>query len=182
MTKKELRIKVKTLKAAQDKRTWSDRSEEIFDFVEVLESFSNAKKILAFWSLDDEINTHAFVQKWASTKEVYLPVVKGDNLELVRFEGVEKMKPEPIFGILEPSSSQLASPSEIDLIIVPGLAFDYKCNRLGRGKGYYDRLLKETAAVKVGVGFDFQLFAEVPVESYDVALDMIVTESECIAR
>ncbi len=64
---------------------------------------------------------------------------------------------------------------KIDLIIVPGIAFDKSLNRLGRGKAYYDKLLKDSKAIKIGVCFDFQLLESVPVDKYDVKMDLIIT-------
>lgn len=63
------------------------------------------------------------------------------------------------------------------MIIVPGVAFDNNNNRLGRGKAYYDKLLKESKSYKVGVCFDFQLIEEVPVDEYDIKMDLIISES-----
>ena len=70
--------------------------------------------------------------------------------------------------------------SEIDLIIVPGVAFDRQLNRMGRGKGYYDRLLSTLQAPKIGICFDFQLQDTVPTESFDKKMDMIITEKEIV--
>lgn len=166
----------------EDRTQWGDKSADIFDFIEVLESFGKASSILVYWSMNDEVVTHDAVERWSKFKQVYLPVVKNDDLEIVKFEGVANMKPEPIFGILEPVSEDRVGIEAIDLIIVPGVAFDRQCRRLGRGKGYYDRLLTKSAAVKIGVAFDFQLVDEVPTESFDVSMDMVVTESELIIR
>ena len=80
------------------------------------------------------------------------------------------------FGIREPGSGSPAiSLHRIDLVLVPGLAFDERGNRLGRGRGDYDRLLEGVRAIKCGVGFDSQLHAEIPVEPHDILLDCILT-------
>ncbi|HQG08910.1 MAG TPA: 5-formyltetrahydrofolate cyclo-ligase, partial [Dysgonamonadaceae bacterium] len=68
----------------------------------------------------------------------------------------------------------------IDLIIVPGVAFDRKLNRLGRGKGYYDRLLSQLKSPKIGICFDFQLLESIPVEDWDIKMDMIVAQNEIV--
>lgn len=182
MTKKELRGIIKRQKELEDKSLWSDKSNDIFEFIEVLDCFNNASSILLYWSLKDEVITNLITEKWADTKKIYLPVVTGSVLNIVRFQGIDKMKPEPIFGILEPVSDEVVGMDEIDLVIVPGVAFDRFCQRLGRGKGYYDRLLAESGAVKIGVAYDFQIVDRVPTETFDVPLDMVVTESEFILR
>ena len=99
---------------------------------------------------------------------------------MLLYAGKESLK-TGVFGILEPSEDCEAVPeSEIDLIIVPGVAFDRQLNRMGRGKGYYDRLLSTLQAPKIGICFDFQLQDTVPTESFDKKMDMIITEKEII--
>ncbi|WP_320054752.1 5-formyltetrahydrofolate cyclo-ligase [uncultured Acetobacteroides sp.] len=181
-TKKELRNRIKVLKNEQNKKDWERTSDAIFAQIEETESFKKASSILAYWSMSDEVMTHKTVEHWSKCKKVYLPLINGDDLELVRFEGTEKMKPEPVFGILEPTSDDKVDICNIDLVIVPGVAFDNCCNRMGRGKGYYDRLLSESVAVKIGVAFSFQIVDNVPVDPHDVPLDMVVTEAGIINR
>ena len=82
-------------------------------------------------------------------------------------------------GIWEPNLTETFE-GNIDLVVVPGVAFDTKKNRLGRGKGYYDRFFKKKRTIKIGVGFDFQLINSVPVNSWDKRLDMIITPSTTI--
>ena len=83
------------------------------------------------------------------------------------------------YGILEPdiSMSDEVFPEELDLVIAPGIAFDNTCARLGQGGGYYDRLLKKTRAYTVGIGYDFQIMADIPIDAYDRALDCVITPS-----
>ena len=94
-----------------------------------------------------------------------------DTREIIRQARHEKKT------VLYPDSQQGA-----DLYIVPGLAFDRKGNRLGRGRGYYDRLLSGVAAPKIGLAFDIQVVAEVPCSSYDVPMDMVITERGIYAK
>lgn len=181
-TKKELRLAIKRLKNEQDKKNWAKISDTIFAQIEETEAFKKASSILSYWSMSDEVMTHKAVERWSKYKKVYLPLIKGNDLELVRFEGIKRMKPEPVFGILEPTSDNKVEISEIDLVIVPGVAFDSSCNRMGRGKGYYDRLLSESVAAKIGVAFNFQIVDNVPVDTHDVPLDMVVTETGIFKR
>ena len=121
--------------------------------------------MLLYWSMDDEVFTHDYVCKWAGKKTVLLPCVKGDVLELRVFKGMESLQPGEAFGILEPVGELYTDYDAIDLIVVPGVAFDRHGNRLGRGRGYYDKILKETrVARKVGICFGFQFVEEVPVD------------------
>jgi 5-formyltetrahydrofolate cyclo-ligase len=87
------------------------------------------------------------------------------------------------FGVREPVSSCVEIPPEkFDLVLVPGVAFDLRGNRLGRGKGFYDRLLAGTSGVKCGVGYDFQLLEKIPVEPHDAKVDFILTPARCVKR
>jgi 5-formyltetrahydrofolate cyclo-ligase len=69
---------------------------------------------------------------------------------------------------------------QFDLVLVPGMAFDSSGNRLGRGQGFYDRLLAETSGVKCGVGYDFQLLEKIPAEPHDAKVDFILTPTRCL--
>jgi hypothetical protein len=86
------------------------------------------------------------------------------------------------FGIWEPGDTRETDPGSIDWIIVPGVAFDKKLNRLGRGKGYYDKLLVQTSATKIGICYELQLFDEIPAEPHDIKMDFIITENNIIHR
>ena len=78
--------------------------------------------------------------------------------------------------IQEPAGEECVNPSEIDIAIIPGVAFDRHCNRLGRGKGFYDRLIPYLECKKIGLSFDFQIVEQVPCEEFDKPLDMVMTE------
>ena len=80
------------------------------------------------------------------------------------------------FNILEPCGKPFFNYEEIDVAIIPGMGFDKTGNRLGRGKGYYDRLLPQIPAPKVGICFPFQLIEEVPAEAFDFRMDTIIAQ------
>lgn len=104
-----------------------------------------------------------------------LPVVVNDDLELRIYTGTEDMT-TGVYGIKEPTGKLFTDYSSIDFIAIPGVAFDKKGNRLGRGKGYYDRLLPQIpSAYKVGICFPFQMTEEVPVKAFDIRMDEIIT-------
>ena len=86
------------------------------------------------------------------------------------------------YGILEPKKDKIKniSSDKIDLIIVPGVAFDLKGNRMGHGKGYYDRFLNLVKSTSIGLAFEFQIIENIPVESHDKPIDMIITEKRII--
>ena len=110
-----------------------------------------------------------------------LPCVDGDELRLRRYTGPECMTAGEQFGIGEPTGPEFSDTDSIDIIIVPGVAFDRQGNRLGRGRGFYDRLLKTTPnAIKIGVAFDFQVVDQVPTEPLDVPMNLIISETPCL--
>lgn len=84
------------------------------------------------------------------------------------------------YGIMEPLGDNFTDYKKVDLIIVPGVAFDRKMGRLGRGRGYYDRFLSLVSAPKMGICFEFQLLDTIPVDTNDIKMDYIVSENEFI--
>lgn len=151
------------------------KSVSVWEQVEQDERFKRAQVVLAYWSMEDEVFTHDFVCKWAAQKTILLPCVHGDELDIRYFDGREKLCPGEGYAIPEPVGELFTDFDKIDVILVPGVAFDKTFNRLGRGKGYYDRILKQTAACKLGICFDFQLLENIPVEEHDVKMTKVVS-------
>jgi 5-formyltetrahydrofolate cyclo-ligase len=172
--KKEIRKHIKALKSFRSPNDGVVASEEIFSTVENLPQFIIAQTVMLYWSLPDEVQTHSFVKKWYTSKRIVLPLVVENHLELRVFSGTSCLVETPPFGILEPQLGMPVSINEVDLVIVPGVAFDLKGNRMGRGKGYYDRLLAGRSVYKVGVCFNFQLVESVPTDEYDIKMDKII--------
>lgn len=159
----------------QHQSTAPQQSVEILAALETHPAFKAAKTILLYHSLKDEVDTHTFIQKWSKEKNILLPVVVGEELELRRYTGSQDLVIGS-YGILEPVGETVTSYTSIDLIIVPGVAFDHQGHRLGRGKGYYDRLLpKIPQAYKIGICFPFQFLKEIPAEPFDICMDEILT-------
>lgn len=174
--KKALRKKIKVLKSEIRFEEKKLRSKNIFLKLERNNAFINAKTVMLYWSMKDEVFTHDFVIKWADEKEIILPSVDGDNLILKKFTGKEDLIAGDRYEIPEPEGKFFENGNEIDLIVVPGVAFDKQNNRMGRGKAYYDKLLKTSKAKKIGVCFDFQLLENIPHDKYDVKMDLIISE------
>ncbi|MEE4198997.1 MAG: 5-formyltetrahydrofolate cyclo-ligase [Bacteroidales bacterium] len=173
--KKEVRGQIREIKKRYLPEQKKAKSESIFHQVEQMKELQEAQTIMAYWSMDDEVYTHDFVLKWYPEKNIVLPSVKGDELELREFKGLDDMLEGAAFGIKEPRKLYQEPLERIDLIIVPGVAFDKQNNRLGRGKAYYDKLLSKTRALKVGVCFDFQLLEQVPADQYDIKMDRVIS-------
>lgn len=178
MDKQELRKQVRAAKREVPLEDKIRRSMPIMQQVGELALFRSAQTVLLYWSMDDEVYTHDFVNRWYKEKCLLLPCVDGDDLLLRRYTGPDSLQPGPQFGIPEPTGPVFDELDKIDMIIVPGVAFDKHNNRMGRGRGFYDRLLKTTPnAVKVGVAFSFQLFDTIPTEPFDVPMNLVVVES-----
>jgi 5-formyltetrahydrofolate cyclo-ligase len=174
MTKAELRKHIKQLKALHQDTIASD-SERIMQLLADDAHFLAAKTVLLYHSLSDEVNTHQFIEEWCLKKQLLLPVVVGEELELRLFQNKNELKIGS-FGIAEPTGPLFTDYAKIDFVAVPGMAFDRNGHRLGRGKGYYDRLLpKLTNAYKAGICFPYQVVDEVPVEPTDITMDGIIT-------
>ena len=178
MEKSEIRKQVRVYKKEVSLEEKKRRSAPVMAKVADLPCFEQANTVLLYWSMDDEVYTQDFVRQWYDKKCLLLPCVDGDDLLLRQYTGPESMKPGPQFGIPEPTGELFSDLDKVDMIVVPGVAFDRHKNRMGRGRGSYDRLLKSTPnATKVGVAFDFQIFDSIPVEDFDVPMDVVVSES-----
>lgn len=148
--------------------------------LEESELFQQASCVALYHAIPGEVQTAAFIEKWYKEKTLLLPVIEGNDLRLLPYTGPDSLK-AGIFGILEPThETQIIPENLINLIIIPGVAFDRNHNRLGRGKGYYDRLLSSISAPKIGICYDFQLIETVPTEPFDQKMDLIITEKEII--
>jgi len=177
--KTKIRRRIRNKKNILSDMEKSQSSNAVFDKIEDLPAFKNAKSVLMYWSLPDELPTHNFIVKWSTKKQMLLPMVKGDKMLVKPFTSIDDLRKSDM-GIWEPEA-QKEYLRHIDLVIVPGIAFDKSKNRLGRGKGYYDRYFNHKNIVKVGVCYDFQLLEVVPTEPFDVRMDKIITPNYTIS-
>lgn len=171
--KKAFRKRVKAAVAEISAEEKIERSDKLFKEVAKMEQFVRAERVLMFWSLPDEVQTRNAILEFSKTKTIVLPITVGDDLVLSRFSSESQMNVGN-FGILEPSADDTVEPSEIDFAIIPGVAFDAENNRLGRGRGFYDRILESIKSEKVGVCFREQFFQKIPTESFDKKMTAVV--------
>jgi 5-formyltetrahydrofolate cyclo-ligase len=142
--------------------------------------FENADRIALYYSLPDEVQTLKLLEDWKDKKNIYLPVIKGNEIAFHQYCGVNRLR-TGAFGIKEPDAdSEKAEISGIDLFIAPGMAFDRNRHRLGRGKGFYDRILANVKQPIIGLCFGFQLFDHIPVNQYDIKMTKIISEDAVI--
>lgn len=179
MEKDYIRDMVKARKRVLTDTEKKCAAEEVFGRLENNAAFMAAGKILLYHSLPDELPTHDFIDRWHTRKRLFLPRVNGMNLEILPYD--RKRLASGAFHIEEPSGDDITDVSEIELAVVPGIAFDREGNRVGRGKGYYDRLLPGIKALKIGVCFDFQYIEEgIEAEEHDARVDIVITPSKTI--
>lgn len=177
---------------ARDKMEKDDlyyKSQCIIEKLNKLECIMNAVNIMCYVSFGSEVETHNLISNWINSgKHISVPYVekthdKGNRMLAVSISGLDELSPGT-YGILEPvlEEKNIVAPQKFDVIIVPGTAFDEKKNRMGYGAGYYDRFLKETSTEcsKIGVCYDFQVYEEIPVDQFDVPVDMIITDKRII--
>lgn len=113
-------------------------------------------------------------------KRVVYPRVTGQGLEFVEAKGHAALVPGA-FGILEPAGCRVVPVATLDLIVVPGVAFDLQGGRLGYGKGFYDRALHRRGGGRlVGLCFEFQLVDQLPTETHDILMDLVITERRIV--
>lgn len=159
-------------------------SRMIWDKLLALPQFINAKTVMTYLDFDNEVRTSEYLPElWRMKKRVVVPYCTGNDIHLFRLENINELSPGA-WRILEPKPELRRLPdrsiraNQLDLIIVPGVAFDSRGNRLGMGKGYYDRFLRHVRpdVVKAALAFECQMVKEVPTTSHDIRMNMIITE------
>lgn len=177
MLKGELRQQIREMKRQLTRQQREELSLSIV--TRIRERVKDATTIMAYNPLPDEVDIRQLLDELvAGGKTVLLPRVTGDEtMELRVYTGLEGLS-EGAFHILEPVGELFTDYASVDIILVPGLAFDALGHRLGRGRGYYDRFLIASgiaeSAKTIGVCFDFQKVAEVPVDEYDIPVDEVI--------
>lgn len=165
------------------------KSKDIIAKLNELEPVKAAKKIMCYVSFGSEVYTHDAINSWLSEgKIVCVPLVikasaKEKSMAAVKISSFKELAPGT-FGVLEPpfAQSNIVESGSVDVVIVPGCAFDLGKNRIGYGAGYYDRFFSgiNSSCQKIGICFDFQIKENIPAEEHDVPLDILVTEKRII--
>ncbi len=152
-------------------------SQEIEHRVLVMNECRKAKRIMCYYALPGEVQTVSLIRALLrENKEVYLPVTKTDfQMDAVRLRDADAVHAGAL-RVMEPDEGERIDPAQLDLILVPGLAFDRGGGRMGYGAGCYDRFLPGCRALIVGLAFEFQLIGRVKMEAHDVFMQRIITE------
>lgn len=146
--------------------------------------FADAETVHCYVSMNDrrEVNTHELLkQMLRQKKKVVVPITNFDDgtLTHIRLSEFEDLSPNK-WDVLEPESGKEVSVGDLDLVIVPMVAGDEQGNRIGYGKGFYDRFLVEVDCPKMGLVFEKNIIPQLPTEDFDIPLDSIVTEKRVI--
>ncbi|MDE6564062.1 MAG: 5-formyltetrahydrofolate cyclo-ligase [Muribaculaceae bacterium] len=181
-SKEDIRSRVRACKSMLGEAERIAAASRVFDRVRSMAAFMMAHRVLLYHSLPDELSTREFIDSFADDpdKQFFLPRVNGLDLEILPYE--RSRMHLGAFRIEEPDGDETVDISDIDLVIVPAVAYDRRGNRVGRGKGYYDRLLSRSKAVTIGVCYDFQLFDEIETEEHDIPVHFVVADGHDIYR
>ncbi|MDR0869152.1 MAG: 5-formyltetrahydrofolate cyclo-ligase [Planctomycetaceae bacterium] len=166
----------------------NEKSSLIWNTLTKMENFRYARQsgqLMVYLDFDSEVQTTLFLTDepdW--TNGLIIPYCRFDEILAVRVFSLDELAPQT-FGILEPKQDittdpqRLVSPEEIAFVLVPGLAFDRQGNRLGRGKGYYDRFLRKIPpeTFTAGLAFECQIVEQIPVCAHDEPVSMVITET-----
>ena len=172
---RELLVQKRRVMSTADRQMYS---QQILDQLEQMTCFREAKTILLYYPIQNEVDVLPLVKKYKHEKTLLFPVSHRRAMTVHPYAG-NAMMHRGKFGIPEPTTPMYTG--EIDLVVVPAVAFDAKGRRLGRGGGFYDRFIKkQTHAVLVGVGYDFQLVENVPAARHDQRVHRIILPSKTI--
>jgi 5-formyltetrahydrofolate cyclo-ligase len=172
MIKSELRRQVEEKK--RQVAACPSASAAVISQLRDLDLFQKAQRVGVYIPLSDEVNISPLLME--TDKTWYIPSF-DPSIESYRLARYTPELKTGKFGIPEPENPVFASEDELDLILVPGVVFDRSGNRIGRGGGFYDRLLPMYKAKRVGICFDVQLTDAIPAEAHDIPVDCVVTET-----
>ena len=188
LTKEEIREIVAERKQAVDDTR--EMSRQVVTRLMTLPEMATCSTMMAYVDFGKEVKTVPLISElFQQGKNVVVPFCEDGEIHLFRLKNLKELAPG-YCRILEPKielrrqSERQVQPQELCLILVPGVAFDRKGGRLGRGKGFYDRFLEKTPenVLKIGLAFDWQIFDAIPMSENDQYVDVVVTENEIFFR
>ena len=179
--KKRLRAEILRCRERLSANQRQDMSVQITNLLHEIDEFGQAQRIFCFISYMSEVNTHKLIDSFIEQKlSLAVPKIIGKT-EMLSVPLTDRSQLEPDkMGILTPKSLEIAK-GPFDLVLTPGVGFTEKGDRLGYGRGYYDRwFANNEVKTKIGLCFEIQIVDELPTEATDVPLDMLVTEKRII--
>ncbi|MCM8816534.1 MAG: 5-formyltetrahydrofolate cyclo-ligase [Candidatus Omnitrophica bacterium] len=183
MTKTEIRKKILSQLKEMSEDQYLSLSEKIFQNLVSLSEYKNCWNLMTYVSFDKEPDTIQIIKDaLGKAKTVCVPLVDWEKNSMVPVQIFSIDDIDFSSKVPQPLNQSLVNINEIELVIVPGVAFDVGCNRLGRGKGFYDRFLPHCNGLKIGLAFEFQILNELPLSPDDVPVDFVITEARIIRR
>lgn len=183
-TKKSIRKRLLKTRRAMSREDVLFKSSLISDNLKVFikEKFS-ASKIHVYLAIQNEPDLTELYRQWLDAKiELYAPVIKSDSmLRSYPLINPDNVTSGPLHTIEPVQYGQFPEITKFDLILVPGVAFDIEGNRLGFGKGFFDRFLSKTGGVRIGLCYEFQLLDKLPVDKNDLAMDVVITDKRVLS-
>lgn len=181
-TKKDIRIQFKEKRSSIPKKVRQEKSDRITELVTSHQWFKEAAVLYCYMDFGGEVMTRELMRKaWQLGKEVAVPKVRGEDMDFYAISSFDSLIPSA-FGVPEPSRGELKNGTK-GLVIVPGIAFDKKRNRIGYGKGYYDRyLIKHQELKTMAVAFEEQIAETLPFDEYDIRPDILITDKRIEVR
>jgi 5-formyltetrahydrofolate cyclo-ligase len=179
--KKSLRTELKRRRASVSEDKRKKMSQQIFTFLHEIDEFNQATSLFCYISYQSEVDTHQLINSiLRKGLDLAVPKILGPTeMIAVPLLDLADLKPDKM-GILTPLSKQIAS-GPYDVVITPGLGFTMMGERLGYGRGYYDKwFASNQVGLKIGIAFELQVVEELPIEKTDIALDMLVTEKRIL--
>jgi len=175
-SKKDIRKSVLEIRNRITDKKWEEKSRLIYEKVVTHPFFLEADAIYCYVDYRREVGTRDIIEHaWKLSKKVATPKVNGDEMNFYYIQSFEDLQ-EGFKGILEPKQTYPANDENV-LVIMPGAVFDKKCNRIGYGKGYYDKYLHAHPHYKtIAIAFELQMVDKIPAEAYDICPNMIITE------
>ena len=181
MDKNQIREIVLEKRNKLDKKIIIEKGNIVKEKLFALPEYKKAKTIMFFLSFSKEVYTHDMVKEALEDKdkEVVVPKIKEFEIIPCSIKKFSELLPGA-YRILEPVEVKEIEPRKIDIILVPGIAFDKRGYRIGYGKGYYDRFLKRSKALRIGLCMDFQIVDNIPHKEWDIPMGIVITEKRVI--
>lgn len=176
MDKTSIRQQMKQARLDLSRKEYLDMSNLIISKIKKHSYYKQATTIGIYVSFNQEVHTIPFIEEMFIDKKVCIPKIEDHQMQFHQIESLKNIKRNS-YGILEPENENTISKEQIDLLIVPIVAFDKKYQRIGYGGGYYDRYLANFKGKTIGIAFSFQEIEEIVPEKYDCPLDIVIHEN-----
>lgn len=179
VTKAQIRSELLSQRRKLDQNYCQQREQEALTIIKTLDLFQDNGYFYAYYPHGQELSLLQVIQWILDTgKRAALPKVEGEQMDFYEISSLAEVE-KGVFGIMEPSGGEKVCWEEA-VCLTPGVGFDWTGNRIGHGRGYYDRYFEQhKRLIKVGTAYDFQIRQSIPAEKTDIAMDYLLTPSVC---